>query len=508
MRDRTSTGPTDQPFWRPYLAALLGALVLITPTVINRSPLYFIDTQSYVRMAAVPVDAVFGSHIARNWRKAGSGPVLQGSQAADAAHEAGKLTNRGVTANRSVYYGALVLLSYVVSNFWLLIVLQAVLSALTIAIPWWRVYHGSTAGYSILVTAAALGTPLALFVGFVMPDIFAGLLILSAATLLAGWSKLYRTDRWVLLAVGALAVLVHNSHVVIVLGILTLAAIVPHFRRHIDRTSIIAVGALLPLAFAGQLAFGMALRHTTGSSPLLLPHISAHLVDRGPGTKWLKENCGKVDLALCQFKDRLPTYWEDFLGSGDPGKGVFAAADLPTKQRLSHEQAKFALAVFRDEPLAFSSFFALEAGRQLVSFSMNGFVAPDQLAFVAHNWPADLSEASEQSLFARHPEIVRAWSTIVYTVTVLSFLLGLFLLFLDRPAVGPARVLAELILIGVVTNALVCGILASPYDRFQARVVWLIFITSILLVRSYRLGRIKSVSTRLVSTAEVAGANS
>ena len=36
------------------------------------------------------------------------------------------------------------------------------------------------------------------------------------------------------------------------------------------------------------------------------------------------------------------------------------------------------------------------------------------------------------------------------------------------------RRFALLVGAGVVVNGLVCGVLASPYDRFQARVVWLV----------------------------------
>ena len=31
-----------------------------------------------------------------------------------------------------------------------------------------------------------------------------------------------------------------------------------------------------------------------------------------------------------------------------------------------------------------------------------------------------------------------------------------------------------IVLMGVLANAIICGALASPYDRFQARVIWLV----------------------------------
>jgi hypothetical protein len=39
-----------------------------------------------------------------------------------------------------------------------------------------------------------------------------------------------------------------------------------------------------------------------------------------------------------------------------------------------------------------------------------------------------------------------------------------------------------LIVFGVMLNALICGALAAPYDRFQARVIWLVPVAASVLV--------------------------
>ena len=49
--------------------------------------------------------------------------------------------------------------------------------------------------------------------------------------------------------------------------------------------------------------------------------------------------------------------------------------------------------------------------------------------------------------------------------------------------------LGSFVLTGILMNALVCGVLSTPHDRYQARAVWLIPLMAALLyysVREYR----------------------
>jgi hypothetical protein len=52
--------------------------------------------------------------------------------------------------------------------------------------------------------------------------------------------------------------------------------------------------------------------------------------------------------------------------------------------------------------------------------------------------------------------------------------------------------IALLILGGIIINAAVCGILASPWGRFQARVVWLITLLGVTVLATMRIPRMQS----------------
>jgi hypothetical protein len=49
------------------------------------------------------------------------------------------------------------------------------------------------------------------------------------------------------------------------------------------------------------------------------------------------------------------------------------------------------------------------------------------------------------------------------------------------------------VLLGILANALICGVLASPYDRFQARVIWLL---PLMAAAGFALRRTWSLRTR------------
>jgi hypothetical protein len=241
------------------------------------------------------------------------------------------------------------------------------------------------------------------------------------------------------------------------------------------------------VGLAGQFAFSEAVMLTTGERALVLPHMTAHLVDMGPGYRFIKAKCPAAQFAVCGFEDRLPLYWEDFIGNRDPRKGVFAVADMATKHRLSDEQMKFALAVFKFDPVGVTMGFARDAASQITRFSLRDLaVTPEAAVNYATRYPRGVSDEIIASTVARHPQVLSVLSKINLVALFASIGVVGFYIYgsaTRRLAVDPAlwRV-STFIILAVVINAIVCGVLASPYDRFQARVIWLVPLVALLLV--------------------------
>ena len=124
-------------------------------------------------------------------------------------------------------------------------------------------------------------------------------------------------------------------------------------------------------AVASEWAFGKAVTMAVGAPPLRLPHPMARLIDLGPGTAYLKQNCPRSGFAACAYLQNYPTAWDDFLFSTDPAKGAFALADVATKRRLSEEQLRFAGEVIRFDPAGVVSGIGADVLRQLVNFRVD-----------------------------------------------------------------------------------------------------------------------------------------
>jgi hypothetical protein len=100
----------------------------------------------------------------------------------------------------------------------------------------------------------------------------------------------------------------------------------------------------------------------------------------------------------------------------------------------------------------------------------------------------------KNTLSSRHGELISVFSVVQYAVVVASFLI----LSAIATAAGFRRKMGRFqplnrhkyrlspiwffaaIIIGVVTNAFICGAFSSLNDRFQARVMWLIPLSAFL----------------------------
>jgi hypothetical protein len=216
----------------------------------------------------------------------------------------------------------------------------------------------------------------------------------------------------------------------------------------------------------------------SGQKPLLLPHLTAHLVDMGPGMTLIRDRCPEIGFAVCDFADHLPVDWVAFLGSTDPKRGVFEIADPATKRRLSDEQIGFALAVAQHDPAGLAAGMARDIAVQLGVFNLRTMRHDDKVAAnMAASFPPAVAEAAAASRVGQsdRPLAIVETSNLALTIGALMYLA----LLVARSGRGDevSRDLAMFMLVvvmGLVANAIVCGGIASPNPRFQARVIWLL----------------------------------
>jgi hypothetical protein len=221
-----------------------------------------------------------------------------------------------------------------------------------------------------------------------------------------------------------------------------------------------------------ELVFNQITLKIIGRPPLRLPYLTARLIELGPGLRYLDHACTPPQYAVCVYRARLPLHWTAFMFDNDAQTGVFAPANFATKRQLSEEQARFALHVFLFEPAQTIRGLMGDFGRQLVMFSVDDVKMP----FVGENFPQRIGEKIKASNIYSHPEILRRWSAVNYGVTILALAVVIFGLFKLRSndEMSEFTLSVWITMLGVLANAFVCAVLASPFDRFQARVIWLV----------------------------------
>ncbi len=511
--------------WR-LLALALAATVLGLPAWWNGQPLFYPDTPTYLRGAEMGAARLAGPGRIPPWVAPATHPAgdpapptppetgqtaapVPGTASASppggAAAPARGLTSvsdKVVLAGRSVYYGALLYASHLAGSLWWAVAAQALCVAWVLHLLLVRLWGLGTPAYLGLVTALAATTPLAVYTGLLMPDVFAGLAVLAVAILAVHWRRLSRADRGLLAGLLLFALASHASHVALALPLLLLALVLRLGLSGWQGLSLRALGvvaACIVAALAAEWGFALAVTRAVGAAPLRLPHLTARLVDMGPGTAYLRARCpppgaperasasagpgtaaaGGTPYAACAFTPNYPTAWTDFLFSTDPHRGAFALADAATKRRLSQEQLSLALDVLRHDPAGVGRGVASDLLRQLVEFRVDVWgYGPRELAMYAGRIPDPLFAQMKASRANGTSAFNDAFTALTYAGTLAT--LGLALYWARRrrlgaPACVPHRMeqVAVLAIAGLVANAMVCAALASPMDRFQARLAWL-----------------------------------
>jgi hypothetical protein len=473
------------------LACVIAIMVMMWPSIYNGGGILFFDTMAYFSGAARAAKTLF--HLHTHWlhdaagalpRLAPDPPGIAGSPPPAPPPPIGDPPQHGqVNAGRSVYYGLLVLLPETLGGLWLSVLVQATIMVWALALLLRTL--GDRTGWLILPFCVFLGlfTTVAFFDSYLMPDFLAGIAILATAALIACGPTMSRGVRLQWFALLALALVSHTSHVLIAV-LLTLAGMALARRVSGDARWRAATPVVTALVIAGvlQLGFSMAVTRLYGRDAAAPPFVTARLVSEKPAVAYLRETCPGDGFAVCRYLGQLPEDSDDFLWSHDPGKAVFATAGARVGQALSSEQFRFALAVLRYDFVGQTKASLGDFLDQLGRFSLSEFAySPGLQSYLADMLPADLVEPVRQQKLSQGTFPLSQLSTVLGVVVVISAVVALYTLLAGSfglRTVPPARrnfwILLVLVVGGVIANAAVTGILSTPHDRYQARVVWLI----------------------------------
>jgi hypothetical protein len=163
------------------LAILFAALLLLWPAFWNGYPIVFSDTGTYLTQAI----------------------------------------ERYVGWDRPVFYSLFLLPLHMTVTTWPVIAVQALLLAHLLHLLRRSLLPGTSVWWLVPVAAAlAVASPLPWLVSQLMPDVFTGVLVLALALLILCGDRLCTGERIWLVALTALAIAVHQSHVLLAAALL------------------------------------------------------------------------------------------------------------------------------------------------------------------------------------------------------------------------------------------------------------------------------------------------
>lgn len=446
--------------------ALLAAALLLWPLLLFGEPAYFSDSASYYKGGRTAVAITLD----RLQALIETAPDAQGSgAAAEAAAALG-----AAKGSRSVLYSlAAYLLSWPGVTMTLLAAAQALATGWVIAVAARLAGVRSWAGFAGVAAVVAFATPAAIFACYIVPDIFAGLLIASAVMLAVGFERLSLALRVSFAAIAAFAVTSHASHPPIAAGLLILCGAwvawlrlpgTETARRTAWLAAPLVLGALTTVV-TGFVGFG-----ALSLAPKRFPLTLARSIEDGPARWYLAEHCGERRYAVCEvFGPKMPDTVPEFLWDD----GLTGRATPEQMDRIRDEEGEIVAAAAREYPLAQAGIVAENVGAQITQIGLDE-VSFDQELVIDERGALQAVETGANRRAAL--ELVEWLSA----ATALAA--ALWLAWSVRRMRACDRAAAALLVAGLLGNAAVCAIFSGVADRYQARVVWLLPLFALVMI--------------------------
>ena len=381
-------------------------------------------------------------------------------------------------APRSFFYNLFLVPAHLTHSLWTPILLQAVLTFCMLRLILREVYAVTARGeFLAIVVVLCVLTSLPWIVGFVMPDIFTPMLVLGIFMLTFCFEHLSRWERYFVMAVTLVSVVVQYSHPPLALGLAVGAFIVRYIGR--DQAVMTIGQQVLPvmLVGAGVVAI-VALNHHMIGMATLSPGGYAfelsRLIEDGSAVEYLRDQCPTHKYAACEYLPRMPMTSTDFLWSPD---SIFHKVGFLGEREEGMEIIRgtieaHPLWVLRDALGDTSKQLELvETGVGLESAVTNTATTPGIAGHFPKEFKAYFLSRQGRGELLRLPFLQQLHlAFVLVSLCYCFFAAGLF----ARDREWMPIYLMMTVGLGTIFNAFVTGALSQPHPRYGARLVWLI----------------------------------
>ncbi len=378
-----------------------------------------------------------------------------------------------------------------------------------------------------LAAVLAAVTGVAWFSAQVMPDILGPLTVLGLYLLAWRWRQLHLVERAAMAALVALGVACHMSHFGLGVGLvacLGVAALVlrrraPRFRPRVLVPALSVGAGIAGLVLANGLSAGHygftpggqafvfarlvhdgivarfladhcpppAPEHCREGDGIVSGFVPGHpaveavrQIQNGVAAQFRAEDCPQPEYRLCEWRESMPATADDWLwGGGSPFwriGGWEGGAD---------EMRRIAVASLREYPWLHLTTALGSVLEQLVMFATGDGVDPN-MPLVAEAFARRLPELMPDYRAARQQRGELGFAALNWVhvpVAAVSIALAMLLLpWMVRRGEADLAGLLATILLALLGNAVICGALSNPHDRYQNRMVWLTVLGVVLVL--------------------------
>ena len=322
------------------------------------------------------------------------------------------------------------------------------------------------------VCALAALTSLPWFVSLIMPDVFAGVLFLTAF-LLAFADELRPARRIVLAAIFTISIAAHNSLFPIAALFVAAVFVLRHFNRSprgFSSTRSVLIWLLVPMVVAG---LGIAtLNRQTGLgfrlSPAKNSFLMARLFGDGLAADFLRENCPQRQFVSCRYLSHLPGTEEGFLFQHPLYREIESneneMAEIVRGTILAYP-VRFATSSIKEIMLQFIS---LRTGDEIRNYGAREWNSRVILQVFPGDWQAFSNDKQNRDRLIRPAEACAKIDTTVFWISIAACLY-----FAGTGRFSRINLFFYSAIAYLLINASICATFAGVFDRYQSRVAWI-----------------------------------
>jgi hypothetical protein len=353
------------------------------------------------------------------------------------------------------------------TTFW---ILQLTLRVLGLAQP----FRLLAIGLTLILTTA-----LPWLSSMLLTDIFSGLSVLGLFILVVKGDRVTSLEKLLLVVLTAFSAATHSATLGVLFGLTLLTLLAKPFLRERIALSGIAQGALALVAGAVMLlSANYALSGQWAWTPGASGVAFGRMLQDGIVARFLNDHCARQNFKLCPYRNELPATADQFLW----GHSMFD--DLGRFAGMDDEMGYIAVHALKEYPLWQAEAALKATAQQLVEIA----TGEGCTEWLGHTYGIIERYIPRQTKLMHRARQQRKeinftavnWLHVPVALASMLAVLALFACGLWRRQLDDIALLAATVCFTLLGNAMICGIISGPHDRYGARLVWIATFTALI----------------------------